>query len=76
MPEIAPDQVVPPGSRAVFIAPHPDDEVLGMGGLMAALARQSRELRLVAVTDGDNEQVLDKPFAAASVMYEPAFVLP
>ncbi len=53
LPAIALDRVVPPGSRAVFIAPHPDDEVLGMGGLMATLARQSRELLLVAVTDGD-----------------------
>jgi LmbE family N-acetylglucosaminyl deacetylase len=53
LPSIDPEQVVPAGSRAVFVAPHPDDEILSMGGLMALLARQSRELLLVAVTDGD-----------------------
>jgi LmbE family N-acetylglucosaminyl deacetylase len=37
----------------VVIAAHPDDEVLGAGGLMALLADQGVRLRLVAVTDGE-----------------------
>jgi LmbE family N-acetylglucosaminyl deacetylase len=38
---------------AVVIAAHPDDEVLGAGGLVAALAAAGARLRLVAVTDGE-----------------------
>lgn len=39
--------------RAVVIAPHPDDEVLALGGLMQLLARRGCELAIVAVTDGE-----------------------
>jgi LmbE family N-acetylglucosaminyl deacetylase len=52
-PAVRPETLVPFASRAVFVAPHPDDEVLGMGGLMARLAEMQRRLALVAVTDGD-----------------------
>jgi LmbE family N-acetylglucosaminyl deacetylase len=38
---------------AVILAAHPDDEVLGAGGLIAALAASGARLRLVAVTDGE-----------------------
>ncbi len=44
--------LVPPGSRAVIIAPHPDDEVLGCGGLLQLLAAAGRPLQLISVTDG------------------------
>lgn len=44
--------LVPPGSRAVVIAPHPDDEVLGCGGLLQRLAEAGRTLQLISVTDG------------------------
>lgn len=46
------DALVPPGRRAVVVAPHPDDEVLGAGGLMAQLAQAGRELLIMPVTDG------------------------
>lgn len=46
------DELVPPGHRLVVVAPHPDDEVLGSGGLLAATAHAGREQLLVAVTDG------------------------
>jgi len=39
-------------SSAVVIAAHPDDEVLGVGGTMAALAAAGARLRLVSITDG------------------------
>jgi LmbE family N-acetylglucosaminyl deacetylase len=38
---------------AVIVAAHPDDEVLGAGGLIAMLAASRARLRLVAVTDGE-----------------------
>jgi LmbE family N-acetylglucosaminyl deacetylase len=40
--------------RAVVVAPHPGDELLGVGGLMARLAEAGSELVVVAVTDGEN----------------------
>lgn len=51
-PIIRVEDMVPAESRAVIIAPHPDDEILGMGGLMAELAAIGRDILLVAVTDG------------------------
>ena len=36
-----------------MVAPHPDDEVLAVGGLLAQLARLERALCLIALTDGD-----------------------
>lgn len=36
----------------VLVAPHPDDEVLGLGGSLSILARDRREVLVVAVTDG------------------------
>ncbi|MEV5752242.1 PIG-L family deacetylase [Actinoallomurus sp. NPDC052308] len=39
--------------NVVVLAAHPDDEVLGAGGLMALLADAGVRLRLVAVTDGE-----------------------
>ncbi|MGC5014284.1 PIG-L deacetylase family protein [Streptosporangium sp. DT93] len=42
------------GWRSVaVIAAHPDDEVLGVGGLLSLLAAAGVRLRLVAVTDGE-----------------------
>lgn len=39
--------------RLVVVAPHPDDEVLGVGGLMCVAATAGIAVRVVAVTDGD-----------------------
>ncbi len=52
LPTVAPDHLVPPGQRAVMVAPHPDDEVLAVGGLWSQLARLGRVLCLIALTDG------------------------
>ncbi len=44
--------LVPEGARALVVAPHPDDEVLSVGGLLAQLARLGLPVRVIAVTDG------------------------
>jgi LmbE family N-acetylglucosaminyl deacetylase len=40
-------------TSAVIVAAHPDDEVLGAGGLLSLLAAGGARLRLIAVTDGE-----------------------
>jgi len=46
------DELMPAGSRAVIVAPHPDDEVLGCGGLLQQLAARHIPVLLVSVTAG------------------------
>src|SRR5881275_2502629 len=40
------------GERLLVLAPHPDDEVIGCGGLVALHLREGRKVRVVVVTDG------------------------
>jgi LmbE family N-acetylglucosaminyl deacetylase len=47
-----PWEIRPPG-RVVVVAPHPDDEVLGVGGTLAVWAAAGTEVAVVAVTDGE-----------------------
>jgi LmbE family N-acetylglucosaminyl deacetylase len=42
-----------PDDRLLIVAPHPDDEVLGCGGLMATAAAQGIPVRVVYLTSGD-----------------------
>ena len=42
----------PPGGPILVIAPHPDDESLGCGGLIAAALRHGERVHTVFVTDG------------------------
>jgi LmbE family N-acetylglucosaminyl deacetylase len=44
-------------TSAVIVAAHPDDEVLGAGGLISALAAAGARLRLVAITDGEGSHL-------------------
>lgn len=46
------DPATLPGRRVLVIAPHPDDESLGCGGLIALLCRDGRTIHTVFVTDG------------------------
>lgn len=39
--------------RVVVVAPHPDDEVLGVGGTLALLVAAGTPVRVLAVTDGE-----------------------
>lgn len=42
--------------RVLVLAAHPDDEVLGMGGTIAAHASRGDTVRIVCVTDGSSTQ--------------------
>lgn len=53
LPLCGPADLVPDDRRAVVVAPHPDDEILATGGLLALLARTGREALVIAVTDGE-----------------------
>jgi LmbE family N-acetylglucosaminyl deacetylase len=43
----------PPAQHTLLIAPHPDDETLGPGGLIAALRSSVIEVDVIAITDGE-----------------------
>jgi LmbE family N-acetylglucosaminyl deacetylase len=43
----------PPRLHTVVIAPHPDDETLGAGGLIATQRQRGIPVKIVAVTDGE-----------------------
>jgi LmbE family N-acetylglucosaminyl deacetylase len=45
-------QITPP-RRLVVVAPHPDDEVLGAGGLLQCMHHLGVEVTIVVVTDGE-----------------------
>ncbi len=45
--------LTPRPDRVVVLAPHPDDEVLGVGGLLALLQQVGSRIELLAVTDGE-----------------------
>jgi len=40
------------GERLLVLAPHPDDEVIGCGGVVAQHIREGRSVRVVVATDG------------------------
>jgi LmbE family N-acetylglucosaminyl deacetylase len=42
-----------PDAPIVVVAPHPDDEVLGIAGTLQALRRRGHRFEFVAVTDGE-----------------------
>lgn len=50
---IAFDELCPPSSRLVVLAPHPDDEVLACGGLLAMRGAAGLACLVVAVSDGE-----------------------
>lgn len=53
---------LPGAERVLVIAPHPDDEVLGLGGTIASLRREGHQVLVVFVTNGDANQAAKKLF--------------
>jgi LmbE family N-acetylglucosaminyl deacetylase len=47
------DEVTAPLGGTVVVVPHPDDEALAAGGLIAHQRRRDRDVVVIAVTDGD-----------------------
>jgi LmbE family N-acetylglucosaminyl deacetylase len=45
----------PPGRRWLVLAPHPDDETLGVGATLALAAARGVDVRLAIVTDGGRQ---------------------
>ena len=44
---------LPPFRRALVVAPHPDDEILGCGGTMALLTNSGTSVTVITATDGE-----------------------
>ncbi|HDS0922269.1 TPA: PIG-L family deacetylase [Stenotrophomonas maltophilia] len=53
LPSVEADTVLLGARRLLVVSPHPDDEVLGCGGLMQAAAAQGCAVQVVSVTDGE-----------------------
>jgi LmbE family N-acetylglucosaminyl deacetylase len=53
---------VPPGDRVLVLAPHPDDETLGMGGSLRLLTESGKKVKVVILTTGEkaDPKVTDK----------------
>ncbi|WP_194790788.1 PIG-L family deacetylase [Pseudomonas sp. UFMG81] len=50
---LTPEQLCPPGRRLVLVAPHPDDEILMAGGLLAGFGGREQDLLLISASDGE-----------------------
>ena len=63
-PTLALDTFVSMGQRLVVVSPHPDDEVLACGGLLALHAQRGGAVAIVAVTDGEASHRRDPAWPA------------
>jgi len=55
----------PRAGRIVVVAPHPDDETLGVGGAMCVAQRLGLEVELIALTEGEASHAASPAFPAA-----------
>ena len=53
VPTVSLDDLLPTSARLVVVAPHPDDEVLACGALLAMHAARGGEVSVMAVTNGE-----------------------
>lgn len=51
--ELSPTRLPERGERLLVFAPHPDDETLALGGVIAASRKRGAEVRVVYFTSGD-----------------------
>lgn len=53
------DEMTAPGDgdRVLVVAPHPDDEVLGCGGMMQQATAKGAEVHVVLMTNGDGSEL-------------------
>ena len=58
------DQIAGPGGL-VIVAPHPDDESLGCGGLIAEARMRGRPVRIVVLSDGTGSHPNSSAYPAA-----------
>jgi len=59
--------IIGEAERLVVVAPHPDDEVLACGGLLAMQARRGGQVLVIGVTDGEKSHA-DVPGVNASAL--------
>jgi LmbE family N-acetylglucosaminyl deacetylase len=57
-----------PDTRLVVLAAHPDDEALGVGGLLATWAREGRCLEVVIASDGAASHPLSPTWTTADMV--------
>jgi LmbE family N-acetylglucosaminyl deacetylase len=55
---------LPPGQRLCVVAPHPDDESIGCGGLMALWAAEGRSIEVAFLTRGELGSTLSRDATA------------
>ncbi|WP_254458818.1 PIG-L deacetylase family protein [Xanthomonas sacchari] len=53
LPQRPVEDLIAGAARLVVVSPHPDDEALGCGGVVACARRLGLPVRLIAVTDGE-----------------------
>jgi LmbE family N-acetylglucosaminyl deacetylase len=70
LPRVCARQLVLPTQRAVVVAPHPDDEVLMVGGLLTQLAHLTRRTLIVAVTDGEASHTGSRRWTRATLAHQ------
>ncbi len=68
LPLVTVDALLEPGAAALVLAPHPDDESLGCGGLLAACAVAGRAARVVVVSDGAGSHRRSRAFPPARLV--------
>ncbi|MEU7335649.1 MULTISPECIES: PIG-L family deacetylase [unclassified Streptomyces] len=66
LPDHLPHLNLPPGP-VVVVAAHPDDEVLGFGGCIAALVDAGATVQTVCLSDGEASHAASQPYAQATL---------
>lgn len=65
---VVPMSPITSNDRIVIVAPHPDDEVLGAGGLIQQALAVGADVRVIYLTNGDHNQVAFKLYSHKVIM--------